>query len=133
MNTGNVRAAAAVALVASAAMLTPATATARQTCGDRPFQAWTRAEPDNGAGLVFRPRGDIFHVWDNRRDNHLVHVEFNYAGVDDEWKHVVTPSDGGQQAVPRNVSERYRQICFRVRTDSPQFGDSPVVRYTTRP
>ena len=72
-------------------------------------------------------------MWDNARDNKLVHVRFNYAGVNDRWKHVVTPSDGGQQAVTRNVSERYAEICFQVRTDRKAYLDSPIVRFTTRP
>ena len=125
--------AAVAVVVLSLAALLPAPAGAKATCGDMPYQEWTRADPDNNAGLVFRPAGDIFHVWDNSRDNKLVHVWFNYAGVDDKWKKVGTPSDGGQQAITRNVSERYRQICFQVRTDRKAYLDSPVVRYTTRP
>jgi hypothetical protein len=130
------------AVIAAAATVTaPATAmpraahatSAKASCGAMPLQASTRGEPDNIAGVVFRPAGDVFHVWDNKRDNHLVHVRFNYAGVNDAWKHVVTPSDGGQQAVTRNVSERYRYICFQVRVDAPHYLDSPIVRYTTRP
>ena len=121
------------AVVAATATIAAPAASAKPSCGDMPVQAWTRAEPDNIAGVVFRPDGDVFHVWDNKRDNHLVHVRFNYAGVDDAWKHVVTPSDGGQQAVTRNVSERYRSICFQVRVDAPHYLDSPIVRYTTRP
>jgi hypothetical protein len=111
------------------------TAKAKPTCGDMPYRDRTRAEPDNPAGVVFRPDGDIFHVWDNKRDNALVTVRFNYAGVADKWKHVVTPSDGGQQAVRRNVSERYRQICFQVlvEEDKTPFFNSRIVRYTTRP
>jgi hypothetical protein len=98
-----------------------------------PYADRTRGEPDNPAGVVFNPRGDTFHVWDNLRDNHLVHVRFNYAGVNDKWKHVVTPSDGGQQQVTRNVDERYRAICFQVVIDNPRYFSSEVVRFTTRP
>jgi hypothetical protein len=36
----------------------------------------TRAEPDNPAGVVFRPDGDVFHVWDNKRDDALVTVRY---------------------------------------------------------
>ena len=122
----------ALAATAPSAAAMPAER-AKPSCGDMPYQSWTRADPDNNAGLVFRPDGDVFHVWDNKRDDKLVHVRFNYAGVDDAWKHVVTPSDGGQQAVTRNVSERYREICFQVRTDRKAYLDSPIVRFTTRP
>ena len=124
-----------VALAPAAAGMPSAkpVAKAKQSCSAMPYRDRTRAEPDNPAGVVFRPDGDIFHVWDNKRDNALVTVRFNYAGVDDKWKHVVTPSDGGQQAVTRNVSERYREICFQVRTDRKAYLDSPIVRFTTRP
>jgi hypothetical protein len=130
-------AATSAALVPAAAGMTGAkpAAKAKPSCADMPYRDRTRAEPDNPAGVVFRPDGDIFHVWDNKRDNALVTVRFNYAGVADKWKNVVTPSDGGQQAVRRNVSERYRQICFQVlvEEDKTPFFDSPIVRYTTRP
>jgi hypothetical protein len=131
--TGIVAATAALASSAAAMPDAAASARAKPSCGDMPYQHWTRADPDNNAGLVFRPDGDVFHVWDNDRDDEPVHVRFNYAGVNDKWKHVVTPSDGGQQAVTRNVSERYSQICFQVRTDRKEYLDSPIVRYTTRP
>ena len=126
-----------VALAPAAAGMPSAkpVAKAKQSCSAMPYRDRTRAEPDNPAGVVFRPDGDIFHVWDNKRDNALVTVRFNYAGVDDKWKHVVTPSDGGQQAVTRNVSERYREICFQVlvEEDKTPFFNSPIVRYRTRP
>jgi hypothetical protein len=130
-------AATSAALVPAAAGMPGAgpAAKAKPSCADMPYRDRTRAEPDNPAGVVFRPDGDIFHVWDNKRDNALVTVRFNYAGVADKWKDVVTPSDGGQQAVRRNVSERYREICFQVlvEEDKTPFFHSPIVRYRTRP
>jgi hypothetical protein len=101
-------------------------------CGDMPYRDRTQA-PNNSAGLIFVPRGDTFRIWDNVQDNHLVRIWFNYAGVNDKWKYVGAPSDGGQGPIIRNVAERYSQICFYVHTDSPRYGDSPIVRYTTRP
>ena len=73
-----------------------------------PYSRSTQAPPNNGAGVVFRPNGDTFHVWDNDRDNKLIHIYFNYAGVTDKWRYVGTPSDGGQGPIKRNVSERYK-------------------------
>jgi hypothetical protein len=82
---------------------------------------------------VFQPRGDVFKVWDNRRDNRLVSVWFNYEGVADEWKYVGTPSDGGQGPIVRNVAERFGNICFAIVTGDRDFRQSPIVRYATKP
>jgi hypothetical protein len=127
-----VAAAAFTASPASAKPLAQPSALAGKTCGDMPYRDRTQA-PNNAAGLIFVPRGDTFRVWDNVRDNYLVRIWFNYAGVNDKWKYVGAPSDGGQGPIVRNVAERYSQICFYVATDSPRYGNSPIVRYTTRP
>lgn len=125
---------AAAAFTASPAPAKPTvpSALAGKTCADVQYSDRTQA-PANAAGLIFVPRGDKFRVWDNRRDNYLVRIWFNYAGVKDKWKYVGAPSDGGQGPIVRNVAERYSQICFYVATDSPSYGNSPIVRYTTRP
>ena len=118
-----------IALVAAAFTALPSTALAKQSCGDVPFRDRTQA-PQNAAGLIFVPRGDVFRIWDNKRDNYLVRIWFNYAGIADRWKYAGSPSDGGQGPIVRNVKE-HRQICFYVSTDSPKYGNSPVVRYRT--
>jgi|1186.fasta_scaffold196353_2 hypothetical protein len=105
-------------------------ALAGKTCGQVPYSDRTQAGPNNAAGLIFQPRRDVFRVWDNKRDNYLVRIYFNYAGVKDRWHYVGAPSDGGQGPIIRNVKE-HRQICFQVRTDSPHFRNSPVVRFRT--
>jgi hypothetical protein len=110
----------------------PTASAAAKSCGAMPYRDRTQA-PSNAAGLIFQPRGDKWRIWDNVRDNHLVRIYFNYAGVKDKWKYVGAPSDGGQGPIIRNVAEKYKQICFYVHTDSPKYGDSPIVRYTTRP
>jgi hypothetical protein len=134
----------AIAVLVAAAMAlaaTPALASQKipgppkalgQNCGDVDYADRTQAY-HNRAGVVFQPRGDIFKVWDNRRDNRLVSVWFNYAGVADKWKYVGTPSDGGQGPIVRNVRERYRNICFAIVTGDRDYRQSPIVRYTTRP
>jgi hypothetical protein len=103
-----------------------------QTCDDVDYSDRTRTVY-NRAGVVYVPRGDIFKVWDNRRDNRLVSVWFNYSGVADKWKYVGTPSDGGQGPIIRNVDEKYKNICFAIVTGDRDFRQSPIVRYTTRP
>ena len=123
---------AAAAVIPSSAAAKPASPTARAaaaTCADVPYRDRTQA-PQNRAGVIFVPLGDVFRIWDNQRDQQRVTVWFNYAGVDDAWKRVRSPSDGGQEDVTRNVSERYKYICFQVTTNQ---GSSPIVRYRTRP
>lgn len=95
---------------------------------DRPVRDRLQAE-GNAAGVIFKRRGDIWHLWDNQRDEWVVTVEFNYAGVADAWKPAARLADGGQGAVHRNVSERYRWLCFRLY--SPRFGTTRSVRSRT--
>jgi hypothetical protein len=99
-----------------------------QSCDGVDYDDRTQAA-FNRAGVVFQPRGDTFKIWDNRR----VAVWFNYGGVADKWKFVGTVSDGGQGPVVRNLSERYRNICFVIVTGDRDHFQSPTVRYTTRP
>jgi hypothetical protein len=109
-------------------------AVSKPKCADVEYSDRTQAaDPDgrpNAAGVIFRPRGDVFRIWDNEPDGHVVGVWFNYAGVADKWKPVKSPADGRQRDSVRNVSERYSRICFVVVTHDSQ---SPIVRYTTRP
>jgi hypothetical protein len=111
-----------------------AAAAAARSCRRVPYSERTQAKADDGrpnaAGVVFQPEGDKFKVWDNLDDGKPVSVYFNYAGVADKWKFVISPVDGRATSVIRNLNERYRHICFQVRTWGP---DSPIVRYTTRP
>ena len=66
-----------------------------QSCAGVDYEDRTQAYR-NRAGVVFQPRGDVFKVWDNRRDNRLVSVWFNYGGVADKWKYVGTPATAGR-------------------------------------
>jgi hypothetical protein len=121
------------AKTAAAPIAAPA-ALAKKKCSQVPYSERTQARAADGrpnaAGVVFQPEGDVFKVWDNEADGKHVAFYFNYAGVADKWKFVVTPADGRSARVTRNLNERYRHICFGVWTHGP---DSPVVRYTTRP
>jgi hypothetical protein len=108
-------------------------AAAKATCDDRPYQNWTRVTTNgngNVAGVVFRPKGDKFHIWDNDRDGHRIRIDYNYAGIDDEWKIVPVIDDGSQGEVRHNLRER-RRICFRIHTDSPDYPNSPIVQFRT--
>jgi hypothetical protein len=71
---------AAIALLAAA---TPAAAYEIR------YQDWSRV-PDNSAGAVFHPNGDLFEVWDNVKDGVPVWVEWNYKGIRDRWKSLQT-------------------------------------------
>jgi hypothetical protein len=101
---------------------------AKPSCYEVPYTNRLQAE-NNAAGVIFQRKGDIWKLWDNQRDDWLVRVEYNYAGVDDEWKIAAMHSDGGQGAVPHNVSERFDYLCFRLY--SPRFGYTDAIRYRT--
>jgi hypothetical protein len=122
----------AIAALAAATGFAVPAESAKQTCGDRPYQDRTQVA-GNAAGVVFVPKGDKFKIWDNVRDDDNVEVLFNYAGVDDFWKPVDQVDDGAQGTKKRNVSERFKEICFMITTDSDDYPDSPIVRYRTRP
>ena len=127
-------AACATALGLTVAASPTAEALAKTKCGQVPYSERTQAKAADGrpnaAGVVFQPEGDVFKVWDNLDDGKRVAVYFNYAGVADKWKFVLSPVDGHGTSVIRNLRERYRHVCFGVWTHGP---DSPIVRYTTRP
>jgi hypothetical protein len=130
---GVLAAAALTAAPASAGPVdAPAASAAKASCGDMPFRDRTRVTTDgnpNVAGVVFRPKGDRFHIWDNVRDEEEVLVYYNYAGIADDWKPVSgTPFDGGQAEFRHNLREG-RQICFEIQVVG--YPDSPTVRYST--
>src|SRR5215207_4500434 len=113
---------------AAAKPIGAASAAAGPSCSQVPYSNRLQA-PRNAAGVIFVRKGDVWRLWDNQRDEWLVRVEYNYAGVDDEWKTAAMHSDGGQGAVHHNVSERYKYLCFRLY--SPRFGYTSAVRYRT--
>jgi hypothetical protein len=128
-------AAASAATPASAKQIDgPAASASRHiaTCEQMPYQDRTQVR-GNAAGVVFVPKYDNFKIWDNDRDGYDVHVWFNYAGVKDFWKPVPDVDDGGQGPKLRELSERFKEICFYIETDSDEYPNSPIVRYTTRP
>ena len=132
MNTRHTALGALAGMIAAAVIATPAPA-AKPSCSDMQFNDRTRVTINgnaNVAGVVFRPKGDRFHIWDNDRDGHAVWIEYNYSGIDDKWKSVPTISDGAQGEVRHNLAEG-KQICFRIQTDNPDYPDSPIVRYKT--
>jgi hypothetical protein len=125
------RRAAVAGIVAAAALIAAPTAAAKASCDDRPFQNWTRVTTDgdrNVAGVVFRPKGDKFHIWDNKRDDKLANVFYNYAGIDDEWEQIEPVFDGGQAEHRHNLREG-RKICFMIKVDG--YPRSPIVQYRT--
>ncbi|HWM12333.1 MAG TPA: hypothetical protein VNO82_23435 [Solirubrobacteraceae bacterium] len=120
-------AAATVAATVAAGALTASPAQAA-TCGQTKYGDRVQAD-NNAAGAVFVRKGDKWKLWDNQRDEWLVRVEYNYAGVDDAWKKAAMHADGGQGTVVHNVSERYKYLCFRLY--SPRFGYTRAVRSRT--
>ena len=57
-------------------------------------------------------------------------IDYNYSGIDDKWKTVPTISDGAHGEVRHNLAEG-KQICFRIRTDNPDYRTRRS--YGTRP
>jgi hypothetical protein len=121
-------AALAVAGVIAAGALAPNAHAAGPTCGQVRYSDRLQA-PDNAAGVIFVRKGDYWKVWDNERDHWRITVQYNYAGVRDAWKKAATPQDGAAAKFHHNVSERYKQLCFRLY--SPTFGYTQAVRYKT--
>ena len=84
-------------------------ALAAKSCKQVPYSERTQARAADGrpnaAGVVFQPEGDRFKVWDNLDDGKPVDVYFNYAGVADKWKFVISPVDGHSTSVIRNLKE----------------------------
>jgi hypothetical protein len=124
---------AAAAFTASPAAAKPADANATASaagpsCYEVPYSDRVQAK-GNAAGVIFVRKGDWWRLWDNQRDEWVVRVEYNYAGVDDGWKTAAQHADGGQGAVQHNVSERFNYICFRLY--SPRFGYTDAVRSRT--
>jgi hypothetical protein len=124
-----VAAAAFTAGPSSAKPLAAPAALAKHSCAQAQYSDRSQA-PSNAAGVVFNPKGDSFHIWDNQRDNYVVAAWFNYSGVKDKWKPITSPDDGGQRTTVRNLDERFKEICFVVVTHNSH---SPIVRFTTRP
>jgi hypothetical protein len=106
----------------------PTAHAARKTCSDARVSDRLRA-PKNAAGVVFVRKGDDWKVWDNVRDGWRITVEYNYAGVNDAWKKAAVPQDGAAARFHHNVSERYKQLCFRLY--APTFGYTSAVRSKT--
>lgn len=99
--------------------------TAPQSAAAVAYRNWTQA-PNNAAGVVFEPCGDVWKLWDNVRDGKVATAVFNYKGVSDHWKAAIQVQDGYATA-QRNVYEKYH-IYFKVIT---RYGNSPIVEYKT--
>ena len=104
---------AVASMAASAALLNIAGPAAAATY---PEQNWTQL-PGNAAGGKFTANGDRFEVWDNVDDDMGAWVEFNYKGIDDDWKEAIYVLDR-YAATNYNLQERIdgkrTAIYFRV-------------------
>ncbi|MFD8354924.1 hypothetical protein ACFV1X_39150 [Streptomyces coelicoflavus] len=82
-----------------------------------PYRNWSQTS-NNSAGVVFRPSGDYFEIWDNVRGSGGAYVEFNYKNVKDKWKWIGRSVDGKPATFQRNVYEKINgkpaYIYFRV-------------------
>jgi hypothetical protein len=124
---------AAVILAALAwAVLMPAPGSARPEADPAartavPYRNWART-PNNSAGVVFRPRRDLFEVWNNGPGDYGVSIIYNYKGVDDRWKsagEIATPG----RSVEYHEFRENRSIYFYIL--GPDNRRSPVSEYRT--
>jgi hypothetical protein len=106
------------ALVASTAF--SASTAAAATCSDMLYEDRVQAK-GNAAGVIYYPRDNLFHVYDNVPGDGVVPgVEWNYAGVRDRWKLAddalgtsARRSDWFAFRYPGR-GRRSREICFRI-------------------
>lgn len=81
-----------------------------------PYRDWAQT-PGNTAGVVFRPYGDWWEAWDNSGAANT-YVQFNYKGVNDAWKNVISGRGWTYAKDQRNVYEKINgepaYIYFRV-------------------
>jgi hypothetical protein len=119
--------------IAALATLLVAGAFVAATASARPpstYRNWAQTS-HNSAGVVFRPYGDTWEVWYNRRDQELsaVLVQFNYKGIKDGWHTVLRQIVIGPThwKFRRNVAEHHR-IFFRIVEGAKV---SPISEYRT--
>jgi hypothetical protein len=86
--------------------------------------------PDNAAGVVFHPRGDLFEIWDNRKDGIPVQVWYRYANRSD-WHRIV--SHVHYHAYRRDMKEYPYQVVFLIdgHDNRGKFVRSAPSRYRT--
>jgi hypothetical protein len=101
-----IAAAAAFALVALVAALAAAPAPA-----DAATYSQRARAPQNAAGVVFHPYGDIFEIWDNVRDGRPVRVRFRELGAVN-WRTIT--SRVRYTEVRRNLREKGNYVEFYV-------------------
>jgi hypothetical protein len=68
--------------------------------------------PQNEAGVVFRPHGDDFEIWDNVRDNKPVTVYYRYFVQGAPWHTIVSHVHVGTYR--RNMKEYPNNVEFYV-------------------
>jgi hypothetical protein len=79
---------------------------------DGPFhsQNWART-PGNAAGVVFRPYGDDFEIWDNVADGKAVTVWYKEQ-FSSRWQKIVSRVHVGTYR--RNLPERPHYVTFAI-------------------
>jgi hypothetical protein len=87
--------------------------------------------PENAAGVVFHPGNDSFDIYDNVRDGRAVWVKWNYVGIRDRWKTIVSRVHAG--AYHRQLAEYPNEIYFRIYGHDPsgRLRKSPIVHFRT--
>lgn len=79
-----------------------------------PYRNWARTD-NNSAGVIFRPYGDYWEVYNNARGH--TSVIYHYKGVDDRLKSAAEVSVQGRTVVRHNVIEGRRIIFWVIGPD----------------
>jgi hypothetical protein len=115
-----------LSVIAAAAVL----ACTAQSASAYPVADRTQA-PRNVAGVIFHPGNDCFEIWDNVKNGISARVSWNYVGVNDRVKKVL--SHGRHSLRCTNMREFPHQIYFRISGLDPEgrLQKSPIVKYPT--
>jgi hypothetical protein len=79
-----------------------------------PFRNWARTD-NNSAGVIFRPHGDRWEVWNNAPG--LTSVIYHYKGIKDRWKTAAEVQVQGLNREQHNVKEDRRIIFWVIGPD----------------
>jgi hypothetical protein len=93
-----------------------------------PYRNWARTD-NNSAGVIYRPYGDYWEVYNNARGH--TSVIYHYKGISDRWKSAAEVSVQGRTVVQHNVVEG-RRIIFRVIGPDHSLSDKSEYRTSGR-
>jgi hypothetical protein len=79
-----------------------------------PYRNWARTD-NNSAGVIFRPNGDYWEVYNNASGH--TSVIYHYKGINDRFKSAAEVDPQGRTVVKHNVIEGRRIIFWVIGPD----------------